>query len=133
MYQPPVLLNSDDRLDVDIDLSVLTNFEDAQFDDEPDLIVELIDIYLKDTPMQIAVMREALAKTDETSLGRAAHTLKGSSSSLGVKGVAAICEEIEQISGAELFQTIDPLLCRLEQKFERVRHVFVAEKERRLS
>ena len=56
-----------------IDLSVLIGLEGAQADGEPDLIVELIDLYLEDTSRKLAAMSELLAKRDTLSLEQAAH------------------------------------------------------------
>lgn len=113
----------------DVDLSVLLGFTEAQCEDEPDLIVELIDLYLADFPRQLSVMKDSVLKTDDNSLKRAAHNLKGSSASLGVNGVAALCEEIERTDSSESFQV---LINRLEETFARVRPIFLAERQGRI-
>jgi len=115
----------------DIDMSVLTGFEEAQCKGEPDLIVELIDLYLANVPQQLSAMKVSVLKADEISLKRAAHTLKGSSANLGVKCVATLCEEIEQTDSSESFQQSNILINRLEQTFLRVRPVFLAERQSR--
>ena len=115
-----------------VDMAVLTSFEEAQGEGEPDLVVELIDLYLEDTPHRVAAIREALAKTDGQSLERAAHCLKGSSASLGAGQVAVLCEELEQIARDFSFQAVEVVVTRLEHEFERVRQTFLAERQRRL-
>ena len=115
-----------------VDMAVLTSFEEAQGEGEPDLVVELIDLYLEDTPHRVAAMREAMAKTDGQSLERAAHCLKGSSASLGAGQVAVLCEELEQIARDFSFQAVEVVVTRLEHEFERVRQTFLAERQRRL-
>jgi len=116
----------------DVDLSVLLGFAEAQCEDEPDLIVELIDLYLADFPRQLSVMKDSVLKADEISLKRAAHTLKGSSANLGVNGVAVLCEEIEEMDSSESFQQSNDLINRLEQTFARVRPIFLAERQGRV-
>jgi len=39
-----------------VDLEVLYGLTEAQGDGEPDLIVELIDLYLEDTPRRVTAM-----------------------------------------------------------------------------
>lgn len=115
----------------DIDLSVLLSFEEAQCEGEPDLIVELIDLYLADFPQQLSAMTAGVLKDDEISLKRAAHTLKGSSANLGVKSIAVLCEELEQSGSGELTQKRD-IINRLEQIFARLRSLLLAERQKRL-
>jgi len=112
-------------------MAVLTSFEEAQGEGEPDLVVELIDLYLEDTPHRVAAIREALAKTDGQSLERAAHCLKGSSASLGAGQVAVLCEELELIARDFSLQAVEVVVTRLEHEFERVRQTFLAERQRR--
>jgi hypothetical protein len=47
-----------------VDLAVLTSYEKIQLAGEPDLIVELIDLYREDAPRRIAARRESVAKKD---------------------------------------------------------------------
>lgn len=115
----------------DVDLSVLLDFEAAQCEGEPDLIVELIDLYLADVPPQLAAIKDFISTADEISLKRAAHNLKGSSANLGVDGIARLCEELEQTDFIESSQKMNVCVNRLEQAFARVRTVFLAERRNR--
>lgn len=101
-----------------LDMAVLLGLEEAQVEGEPDLIAELIKLYVEDTPRRIAAIRCALAARDVTTLRRAAHGLKGSSASLGARRVAALCDELEALTFANLTHEGDRLLKRLEHEFE---------------
>ena len=114
-----------------VDLNVLRAFEEMQVEGEPDLIVELIDLYLKDAPLKLASLLEADAVGDEGALKRAAHSLKGSSASIGVSHVAALCEELERVSRVDAVGQVGALLERLGQELERVRRAFEVERRRR--
>lgn len=116
----------------DVDLSVLLSFSEAQCEDEPDLIVELIDLYLADFSQQLSVMKDSVLKADEISLKRAAHTLKGSSANLGVNGAAVLCEKIEKTNSSESSQQLNVLIIRLEETLARVRPIFLAERQGRV-
>lgn len=115
-----------------VDMMVLTSFEEVQVEDEPDLIVELIDLYLDDAPRQMALMQKAVAETDEKTLKRGAHSLKGSNANLGIRRMAALCAELERADCGDSFQTAKLLLAKMEREFERVRQVLMAERRRRL-
>lgn len=129
---PAVPATGDDSMsEAVIDMSVLASFEEVQMDDEPDLIVELIDLYLDDAPRQIAFMQTAIAETDATSLKRTAHGLKGSSANLGILHVTALCEELEHADHSDSFQHAELLLARIGSEYERARQVLLAEKQRR--
>jgi HPt (histidine-containing phosphotransfer) domain-containing protein len=114
-----------------VDLAALRGFEEIQAEGEPDLVVELIDLYLEDAPRKLALMLEAAAGADEESLRRAAHSLKGSSASLGAFGAASLCAELERTDCRDSSGRAGALLARLGQELERVREAFAAERRKR--
>ena len=113
-----------------VDLAVLRSYEAIQLDGEPDLIVELIDLYLEDARRRLAVMKLSLAKRNWLSVKREAHSLRGSSGNLGALQMALICDEIERLESRDPF-AIEALLGCLEQELEQVGHIFLAERQRR--
>ena len=115
-----------------VDLLVLLGLEEAQIEGEPDLVVELIDLYAEDTPRRLAAIRSAWAARDLAALRRAAHGLKGSSASLGARPVELLCEKLERLSDHELLQEGEVLLSRLERERARAMLVFADERDRRL-
>lgn len=121
-----------DAADEAVDLEVLLSLEGAQVEGEPDLVVELIDLYAEDTPRRLAAIRVAWAAGDLAALRRAAHGLKGSSASLGARGVAMLCEKFELAPGPELLRGGEMLLACLEREFARARSVFAGERGRRV-
>jgi HPt (histidine-containing phosphotransfer) domain-containing protein len=115
-----------------VDVAMLTSLEEAQIEGEPDLLVELIDLYLEDASAKIDALWEALATSDEMLLRRLAHSLRGSSGNLGAHRMAAVCEELERIDGPDPLRKAGELLTSLELEFERVRLIFAAERQRRV-
>jgi HPt (histidine-containing phosphotransfer) domain-containing protein len=115
-----------------VDLLTLLSLEEAQVEGEPDLVVELIDLYAEDAPRRLAAIRGAWAARDLAALSRAAHGLKGSSASLGARQVEVLCEKLERLSGKELLQRGEMLLTCLEREFAHVRLAFADERGRRL-
>ena len=116
-----------------LDVAVLNAFEELQSDDGSDLIIELIDLYLQDAPPQILAIGKASASARWEQLKRAAHNLKGSSSTLGVRHVAEICEKLEVEScRPDPSDRVEALIQLLEYKFAKARQALTAERQRRL-
>ena len=116
-----------------LDVELLNAFEELQSDDGSDLVIELIDLYLQDAPKQILAIGKASASAGWMQLKRAAHNLKGSSSTLGVRHVAEICEKLEMEScRPDPSDGVAALLQLLEYKFAKARQALTAERQRRL-
>ena len=79
-----------------LDLTVIQGLRELGGEDEPNLVLELIDLYLLDAPQRIAEIRHALATGDWKLLERAAHTLKSSSANIGARGLSQLCTELER-------------------------------------
>ena len=127
-----LLLDVVDAMPLDaVDASVLADLEEMQEEGEPDLVAELIGLYLRDAPHKLASMREAEAGGDAASLRRAAHSLKGSSASLGAFGVAALCGELELACGEVSSGRAATLVARLSHEMERAQLVFEDERRKR--
>jgi HPt (histidine-containing phosphotransfer) domain-containing protein len=114
-----------------VDLAVLVSFEELQEDGGADLVVELVELYLQDAPVKINAIRQAVAQDDRDSLTRAAHSLKGSSGTLGVRQLASVCEELEYLPGDPLTSDATALVDRLQGEFVRVQEVLTSELHRR--
>ena len=97
-----------------LDMEILNAFQELQVDDGSDLIVELIDLYLQDLPQRVAKIREAAIGTEWVTLKRVAHALKGSSSSLGIRHVAELCQKLEWLDRQDSPGTVAALLRLLE-------------------
>lgn len=63
-------------------------------DGDGDLLAELFQLFLTDTPPRLDAIEAAIAGGDAPALQRAAHTLKGSAGGLGATRMQAICMEL---------------------------------------
>ena len=115
-----------------IDPAVLASLDEAWGEGEPDLVAELIDLYLGDSPQWVEAMRAAAAADDPAALKRAAHTLKGSSGSLGVRQVAETCGLLE-LSGRGSAARVEELLQELDREFATALAALAAERIRRVA
>jgi HPt (histidine-containing phosphotransfer) domain-containing protein len=78
-----------------LDASVIQSLRELGGEDDPGLLVELIDLYLADAPQRMCEIENALATGDWKLLGRAAHTLKSASANIGALSLSALCRELE--------------------------------------
>jgi HPt (histidine-containing phosphotransfer) domain-containing protein len=75
-----------------IDHAALNMLRDAG---GPELLVELVDLYLEDSPSQLAAVSEAGRLGDLEALQRSAHRLKSASAQLGASELTALCTDLE--------------------------------------
>jgi HPt (histidine-containing phosphotransfer) domain-containing protein/CheY-like chemotaxis protein len=80
----------------------------AQVAHDPDLFIEIIDLFLAERPDQANEMRAALAACDYDRLSRAAHMIKGSLASLHAPQARARAEELELAA-----RSLEDQMCRL--------------------
>ena len=104
-----------------LDENVLAALGQLQRAGGSDILDELIGLYLRDTPAQLVALREAVEAGEAGTVKTIAHTLKGSSASMGVPRMTAGCSELQDVSASGDLYGAPELLYRLEQEFGRVR------------
>ncbi|MEW6572968.1 MAG: ATP-binding protein [Bacillota bacterium] len=103
-----------------VDAGVLEGLRKLQVEDGPDIVSQLIDIYLSDTPPRLAVLRQAVAEKDTSALFQAAHSLKSSSANIGALRLAAICRDLESMGRAGAIEGAAEKAVRVEAEYARV-------------
>ena len=68
-------------------------------------------------------IRQAMASGDASALQEAAHSLKGSSATLGFVSLAAYCQELETIGRSRAPDQAVPLLAKVEAEYGTVQGV----------
>lgn len=104
-----------------IDHAVLDGLRDLG----PDLLPNVIALFLKDAPVRLAAMGQAIIENNSGSLEVNAHTLKGSSASLGAIHVAELCAGLERMGRSGDLGHAPGLFARLEVAFDQVRILFI--------
>ena len=89
-----------------IDMTIIEALRDLGGNEDPNLVVELIDLYLLDAPERIREIEEALDSHDFDLLERASHTLKSASANIGAAQLSALCSELEGMARSQ--QVADP-------------------------
>ena len=103
-----------------LDARVLDDLRALGGADDPGLLTELIELFLRDAPERIAEIEGALERGDAASLERAAHTLKSSSANLGATSLSALCREIEAAARARATAGLPALVTRSRELYRRV-------------
>lgn len=73
--------------------------------DKPDLWNRLVGIYLKNTPVSLEALKQALPLDDSASIQMMAHTLKSSSANMGAVRLAELCRQLEFMAGGTMLDT----------------------------
>jgi two-component system sensor histidine kinase/response regulator len=110
-----------------LDRSVLAGLRELQEEGEPDLLEELIELFLADVPPQLVALRKAAEADDAHSVERIAHTLRGSCANMGAVEMETLCTELQEMGRSGELRAAPGLIARLEEEFGRVRAVFEEE------
>jgi CheY-like chemotaxis protein len=104
-----------------VDGSILALLRDLQREGQPDILAEVIAVYLRDTPRRLTALHEGVACADAEAVRRAAHSLKGSSGQIGAVQVARLCADLEYQVGTTDWMGATETLRHLDEAFGRVR------------
>jgi two-component system, sensor histidine kinase and response regulator len=115
-----------------IDRTVLAGLRQLQEPGEPDSAVELIDLFLRDTPVKIESIRNAIARSDAPALQEPAHALKGSASNLGAHRLAQICAKLETLARDQRLADAANVFGQLTEEYGRVCFILEQEKKKQI-
>jgi signal transduction histidine kinase/DNA-binding response OmpR family regulator/HAMP domain-containing protein/HPt (histidine-containing phosphotransfer) domain-containing protein len=109
-----------------VDRSVLDSLYADLGGDNPMLVADLINLFLKDAPQLLGKLRSGVAQGVASEVYRAAHTLKSTSATLGVVPMATHCEVLEQLAHKGHLADSGDLLRQLEQVYPQVERELLA-------
>ena len=87
-------------------------------DGDMDLLKEIAEIFLEDSPNQMKEIRDGISNGDATTVERAAHTLKGSAGNFAAKRVYDAAYKLEVIGREERMGEAEGALKTLEKEME---------------
>ncbi len=102
-----------------IDPQAIEGLRALDADNSGTFLVEIIGIFLEDTPQRIAELEQSLAAGDVTKFARAAHSIKGSSSNLGAVALRGVAESLEQQTRKHGLVDVAGMLAALKIEFAR--------------
>jgi len=105
-------------MDQILDHTVLDELLSLADDGDPELLVDLIKMFLDDSPSKVDAIQEGLAVGDFDKAERAAHSLKGSSGNLGARIVQELCEQLQTSTRAHQLDQSRKLAPQLAEHYE---------------
>lgn len=100
-----------------IDMRVIADLKELGGTDDPNLLAELIEMYLVDAPARLRDVEAGLASGDIKLVERASHTLKSSSANIGAMALSALAKRIEELARKSDRAAITPLLAETSKSF----------------
>ncbi len=90
----------------------------------------LIDEYIKEAASQLELLGDARQRQDVRALKAIAHSLKGSSMTMGARRLATLCTQMETHADSHPGGAVTSVLMReLDQEFLKVREALEAERK----
>lgn len=107
--------------DVVLDPAAIAQLRDLQADGEPDVLEELVTMFLSDTARRLAAIRESVSEGRVPEVERAAHALAGGSAVFGAESFISTCRELQRAGREGNLDAVPELVERMEAEFERLR------------
>ncbi len=89
-------------------------------DEGESLLSDLVDMFIREVPGQLATLEAALAKGDAGAARLTAHTLKGTGSNFGASRMQALAREIEEKGRKGSLDGASPIFVELRAECTRV-------------
>lgn len=100
-----------------LDSHAFDQFYELWGDEAGDVIRELIEMFLQDTPTTIEEMAKALAGGNAAELRRLAHTLKSNAGTLGAMRLSETCRILEELAQAGNLEESRQVYARLQTEY----------------
>jgi HPt (histidine-containing phosphotransfer) domain-containing protein len=78
-----------------LDPAVLSTLRNLTPPGEPDVLTEILQMFLQEVPVRIDRLRNAWTAGNIEEMRRAAHSLKGSAGNIGAHALHAVCTELD--------------------------------------
>jgi HPt (histidine-containing phosphotransfer) domain-containing protein len=114
-----------------IDTSILNITETLErVEGDLDLLKELVDLFLEETPKMLRALENAITAGDPTALQHAAHTFKGSVSNFAAPGATSASFTLEKMGRQQDMSNVSAAFAALKQELERLLPVLISLKEK---
>ena len=106
--------------DAALDPRVIESLRQLTPPGEPDVLAQILTVFLEEVPKKIRALQVALDAGDAAAAARAAHSLKGSSGNVGASALLDICRRVDERARSGDMAQIAPLLPSLMSEYHRV-------------
>lgn len=106
-------------MDQVLDMSVIEELLSFADDGDPELLLDLLQMFLDDGPQKVQAITEGVAAGDFEKAERAAHSLKGSSGNLGARLLQEACEQMQLASRSHKLDEIRKIAPQLSANYAR--------------
>ena|SRR5689334_4974185 len=103
-----------------LDPAVLNTLRQLTAPGEPDVLVEVLKLFLDEVPPRIERLRNAWASGNIQEVHRAAHSLKGSAGNIGAQAMFDVCRQLDGMGKSGDPQAIGTLVDALGVEFGKV-------------
>lgn len=104
-----------------LDMKVVNELLSLSDDGDPELLLDLIRLFLEDGPSKVTMISEGLQNTDFEKMERAAHALKGSAGNLGARLLQGSCEKMQTATRHKQLAEVRELTAQVQQNFVEAR------------
>ena len=80
-----------------VDPEAIEQLRFLEDEDQPNVVAELVLLFVEHTPPKIAAIRDGIAQGDAGAVKRAAHSVKGSSANVGATGMQHVFVNGKQV------------------------------------
>ena len=116
--------------DETLDRRVIAQFREVDTPGTPDFSLMLIDEFIKETASQLERLGDARQRQDVRALKAIAHSLKGSSMTMGARRLATLCTQVETHADRHPGGAVmSALMTELGQEFVKVLEALEAERK----
>ena len=87
---------------------------------EPDVLAEVLNLFLAEVPPRMTRLRNAWAAGNIKEVQRAAHSLKGSAGNIGAQGMFDVCRQLDGLGRSGNLEAASTLVAALDVEFDKV-------------
>jgi PAS domain S-box-containing protein len=109
------------RLEDILDKQALENLREIESRGEKNFVADTIKLYFSHAETQITEIKQAVLSKNKQDLYLKAHSLKGSSGSIGFNKIQKLCEELEIDSQNENLHLSEQILSKLLTEFDKIK------------
>ncbi|MFM8533029.1 MAG: Hpt domain-containing protein [Acidimicrobiia bacterium] len=103
-----------------LDPAVLDVLRSLSAPGEPDVLTEVLQLFMVEVPPRLDKLRNAWAEGNIQEVHRSAHSLKGSAGNIGANAMFAVCKELDEKSRSADTGAIGSLVDALGVEYGRV-------------